>query len=260
MSTLTCNFRASVTQNNHIKIMISTWNMGKMNLKRLFIVSLMNGHTKAEAHHGLIWMINHPLLSFLFPFPLLLMISQLSLPQPNQVMKLPHLSYILFHWHLYPWKSNILYHVSLISCMLWIWFCRWLSWDFNNVVWIKGQKWIYWRGPSLSLFLFYISCWSGFVVCLHGGIQCLVMCFLYCFQSFFCYVYSAKTSFQTLPSKWFCLVCLSGLSITISLLRTHDTYVFVLIHPFLSASGEYIIGCFFLCHSLLNSQNHNCTG
>lgn len=45
----------------------------------------MNGHPKAAETHGLIWMINHPLLSFQSPFLHLLMISQLLVPQTNEV-------------------------------------------------------------------------------------------------------------------------------------------------------------------------------
>lgn len=207
-STPTCNFRASMatTQNSHNKIKVATyqavissakhsWNLGKKNLRKPFIASSMNGPLKAE-DRGLIWMINHPPPSFQFPFQLLLMILQLSIQQPNEVMNYNCKSLFLFFFFIMGSSVARELFMTCIFC-----FCRWLSLAFNSGVlqslYLNQRPIMYLHGGVhimlwfvRSLFncspffhLFSKCCWSWFVfpwrdpMCLCASIcfQCCVL-------------------------------------------------------------------------------------
>ncbi|XP_020959954.1 growth-regulating factor 4 isoform X2 [Arachis ipaensis] len=92
-TTIASTLIITTTTQSISRVVVATWLLGKKKSHIIrrppFIVSSMNGLTRVEeAHPGLIWMINLPLLSFPFPSPHPLMTSQPSFQGTLEMVKL----------------------------------------------------------------------------------------------------------------------------------------------------------------------------
>lgn len=150
MTTRTCSFRASVTIQKKQKqskarvaiywAVISSvkrpWNWKNKSLRRPFIASSMNGPPKAETLRGLIWMTNHPQPNSPFPFPPLLKIFQLSIPEPIKVNRtlcgFLRLFFLVLLNYTNPKKGELSFFLKLAFDFA-------DGWAFNSGSLIKGQ-------------------------------------------------------------------------------------------------------------------------